>query len=152
MALPAMDWRRYRALPPARRRLLREALASLFLARAALAFVPFRRLAAGLGEMDTDSVAEIPEAEGQVAADIAWAIQATASRVPWDSRCLAQAMAGYRMLWKRGIPSTVYFGVKKDPQAPFSAHAWLRCGAFIVTGEAGHADYRVLCRFSRPIP
>lgn len=151
MALPAMDWRRYWALPPARRRLLTEAFASLFLARAALAFVPFRRLAAWLGELDLEGASEIPEAHGQ-AADIAWAIQAMASRVPWDSRCLAQALAGYRMLGKRGISATVYFGVKKDPRAPFSAHAWLRCGSCIVTGEGGHSDYRVLCRFSRTPP
>lgn len=144
-----MDWRRYRALSPVKRRLLREALANLFMARAALACVPFRRMAAWMGAMDAESASEIPDGQMQIAADISWAVQAMASRVPWDSRCLAQAMAAYRMLLKRGIPSTVYFGVKKDPQVPISAHAWLRCGPCIATGEAGHLDYRVLCKFSR---
>ncbi len=152
MVLPSMDWRRYRSLPPAKRRLLKEALIHLFMARATLACVPFRRMAAWMGVMGAESKTEIPEGQAQVVQDISWAVQAMASRVPWDSRCLAQAIAGYRMLLKRGIPSTVYFGVKKDPRAAFSAHAWLRCGASIATGEAGHADYRVLCQFSRDTP
>lgn len=149
MALPAMDWNRYWALPPAKRRLLMEALVHLFMARAALACVPFKRLAAWMGDTGAESAAEIPDEQLQAVEDISWAVQAMANRVPWDSRCLAQAIAGYRMLLKRGIPSTVYFGVKKDPDKSFNAHAWLRCGARIVTGEAGYAEYQVLCQFSR---
>lgn len=144
-----MDWRRYRALPPEKRLLLKEALVNLFVARAALACVPFRRLSAWMGEIGIESASEIPDGQLQVARDTSWAIQAVANRVPWDTRCLAQAIAGYRMLLKRGIPSTVYFGVRKDPQQAFSAHAWLRCGSCIVTGEVGHTDFRVLCQFSR---
>jgi hypothetical protein len=108
-----------------------------------------------MGVLGAESPAEIPDTQMEVVEEISWAIQAMASRVPWDSRCLAQAIAGYRMLLKLGIASTVYFGVKKDPdQDPamaFNAHAWLRCGSCIVTGEAGHADYRILCQFSRGV-
>jgi len=150
MMKPSMDWRRYQTLPLPKRRLLKEALVNLFLARAVLACIPFRRMATWMGTMGSESAVEIPDGQTPVVEDISWAVQAMASRVPWDSRCLAQAIAGYRMLQKRGIPSTVYFGVKKDPHTEFIAHAWLRCGSCIVTGEAGHADYRVLCQFSRP--
>jgi len=151
MMKPSMDWRRYRTLPPPKRRLLKEALVNLFLARAVLACIPFRRMATWMGTMGSESAAEIPDGQTLVVEDISWAVQAMASRVPWDSRCLAQAIAGYRMLLKRGIPSTVYFGVKKDAQVVFGAHAWLRCGPCIITGEAGHTDYHVLCQFSRTV-
>ena len=36
MAIRSMDWRRYRALPPEKRRLLKEALVQLFMGRAAI--------------------------------------------------------------------------------------------------------------------
>jgi hypothetical protein len=148
MAPSSQDWRRYRALPPAKRQLLREALLRLLLARAALALVPFRRLAAWLGEPGAESGPDVSEEQRPVVEDVAWAVQAMARRVPWDSRCLAQAFAAYRMLRRRGIAATVYFGVRKDPAVPFKAHAWLRCGPRIVTGEAGHEAYRVLGQFS----
>lgn len=149
MARLSMDWHRYRALPPAKRWSLKKALAQLLAARATLACIPFPRIAAWMGVLGTESPVEISECQMEAVKEISWAIQAMADRVPWDSRCLAQAIAGYRMLLKLGIPSTVYFGVKKDPGKAFNAHAWLRCGSCIVTGEAGHRDYRVLCQFSR---
>lgn len=142
-------WRRYRAEPVARRRLLWEALIALWRARLALAFIPFKRLAARLGTLGGESVDQISPAEELAAQDIGWAVGTMAPRVPWDSRCLAQAIAAYRMLEKRGLDATVYFGVKQSSEQPFSAHAWLRCGACFVTGGAGHLDYKVLTQFSR---
>lgn len=150
MALFLQDWRRYRVLPAPRRRLLREALRHLLGARLALAFVPFRRLAAGLGVLGAESAPEVPAEQQPAVEEVAWAVQAVARRVPWDSRCLAQALAGFRMLRARGIAATVYFGVRRDPAAPFNAHAWLRCGGRVVTGEAGHQAYRVICQFAGP--
>ncbi len=151
MPLLSMDWRRYRALPPAKRRLLNEALAHLFMGQVILVCVPFRRMATWLGAIGIESTTQIPDGQLRMVEDISWAVQAMAGRVPWDSQCLAQAVAGYRMLMKRGIPSTLYFGVKKDPQAAFSAHAWLRCGSCIVTGAVGHSNYRIICQFSRTV-
>jgi len=150
MAMSLQDWRRYRLLPAPRRRLLREALLHLLRARIALALVPFRRLAAGLGALGTESGSEVPAGQEPAVEDVAWAVQAVAGRVPWDSRCLAQALAGFRMLRARGLAATVYFGVRRDAAAPFDAHAWLRCGARVVTGEAGHEAYRVICQFASP--
>jgi Transglutaminase-like superfamily len=145
------DWHRYRTLPVPSRRLIRESLLALFMARLALACVPFRCLAGWLGTVGAESGGELSPAQEQAARDISWAVGALARRVPWDSRCLAQAIAAYRMLLKRGIEATVYFGVKPDPRRPFDAHAWLRCGPCLVTGGEGHSDYRVLAQFSRKV-
>jgi hypothetical protein len=146
------DWCRYRALGPDRRARLREALAALFLARAALLCLPFRRIAAGLGAMGAESPLELPEQHHAAVEEVSWAVQAVAHRVPWDSRCLAQALAAYRLLKRRGIAATVYFGVKRDPAVPFSAHAWVRCGGRIVTGASGVEAYTVLMQFARERP
>lgn len=143
---------RYRALPPASRRLLREALLQLLAARLLMALVPFRRLAARLGEPEAESPADVPEAQRAEAEAVGWAVRALARRVPWDGRCLAQALAGARMLRRRGLPATLYFGVRKDPGTAFDAHAWLRCGPCLVTGGEGHEAYQVLARFARGGP
>ncbi len=140
-------WRRYRALPGPRRRFVREALVQLLWARIALACVPFRHLAAWMGAPGTESPRDLHPEQEQTVEAVSWALRAAALRVPWDCRCLAQAIAGHRMLRRHGLRSTVYFGVRKDPDSPFDAHAWLRCGSWLVTGGEGHQKYRVLCRF-----
>jgi len=146
------DWRRYRALEPGRRALLREALAALLQARLALACLPFRRIAAWLGTLGAESAPALPAQHHTAVEEVSWAVQAMAHRVPWDSRCLAQALAAYRLLRRRGLAATVYFGVKREPNTPISAHAWVRCGTRIVTGAAGHESYSVLTKFSREHP
>ena len=47
----------------------------------------------------------------------------TAKTVPWTSKCLDQALAARIMLARRGIATTVYFGVKNDEQGRLVAHA-----------------------------
>jgi hypothetical protein len=54
------------------------------------------------------------------------------------------------MLKRRNIPATVYLGVMKDESRPekLAAHAWVRCGEFILTGAKGHQQYTVVSKFS----
>lgn len=74
--------------------------------------------------------------------DTAWAVHAACSRVKWDSKCLDQALTAKKMLNKRGLPCTLYMGLKMDEKNEMSAHAWLRCGDRFVTGGNG-AEYAV---------
>ena len=62
------------------------------------------------------------------------AIPRAASRVPWRSDCLVQALAAERWLAKMGVPTVLYIGARKDEQSQFLAHAWLKSGDTIVTG------------------
>lgn len=140
------------ALPWAARGLLLEALLALMAARLAMALLPFRRIAAWLGSTEAESAAEVPEAVVAHATQVGWAVRAIAPWVPWDSRCLAQALAGTWMLRRRGIETTLYLGVRKESGKDFSAHAWLRCGSRIVTGAAGHKSFEVIARFSNAQP
>jgi hypothetical protein len=48
------------------------------------------------------------------------------------------------MLRRRGIRSTLYLGVARDP---ITAHAWLRVGALNVTGGQDVARYAVVASF-----
>lgn len=146
------EWHRYRAEPANRRRLLWEALFALSSARLALALLRFKWVATRLGTLGGESQTQASPAEEKAAQDIGWAVGVLAPRVPWDSRCLAQAIAAYRMLQRRGIDATVYFGVKRSHEEAFTAHAWLRCGSCFVTGGPGHLEYRVLTQFSHTAP
>jgi Transglutaminase-like superfamily len=120
-----------------------EALAYLALARLAVVLLPFRLIAPRLGvrRAETPPAAGLPPASRGVA----WAVAAAARRTPWRSECLEQAIAAKAMLRRRGIQSTLYLGVARDPVA---AHAWLRVGELNVTGGQDVARYAVVASFA----
>jgi len=132
------DLRRYGQVSPAQRRLLWEAFAALAIARIALALVPFSRIAAWLGTSGAESPATVTPEQAKTAEAVGWAVTAVARRVPWDGRCFAQALDG-----------TVSFGVCEGESAGFEAHAWLRVGARVVTGGAGHERFKAFTTFAR---
>lgn len=79
---------------------------------------------------------------------VAWAIRAVSRRTPWQSNCLAQAVAGQLMLRRRRIAGTLYIGVMKNGADALAAHAWLRSHEIIVTGGGQLDRYRVIACFS----
>jgi len=140
---------RYHRLPKSRRLLLWEALSALALARFAMVFLPFKRIAAWLGTPGTESPWNATAEQVQVATEIGWAVSCLARRVPWDSRCLARALAATWMLRRRGLESTVCFGADRRESDEFVAHAWLRFGPCLVTGGIGHEQFKTLTSLTR---
>ena len=132
-------------------RLLVEAGTLLVLARLAVWFVPFRRLATHLGAEMTDSPAEIAEDQREEALSIGWAVRTLGRRLPGMGQCLVQAVAATRMLQRHCIPSTLYFGLAKKSHGGVKAHAWVRSGAQLVTGAEGHQDFRVVATFTQGV-
>lgn len=133
-----------------KRLLLAEAALLLALARVVIACVPFHRIAQWLGTEGSESTTATPAPCQAMAENISWSIETMARHVPWQSLCLAQALAASWMLARRGATSTTYFGVATpDQHTLFNAHAWLRCGSTIVTGAMNKGHYKVLTCFSR---
>jgi len=145
---------RFARLPFARKRLLGEALLTLALARAAMFCLPFRRIAAWLGTPGAVSPGAATDEELRIAEEIGWAVGVVARRVPWDGRCLAQALAATGMLRRRGLEGTVSFGAgwTEAAEPEFSAHAWLQVGSCIVTGGPGRERFKTLTSFARKRP
>jgi hypothetical protein len=143
------ELKRYARISPARKKLLWEALAALAIARLAMACLPFRRIAAWLGTPGAESPATATAGEMRTAQEIGWAVGALARRVPWDGRCLAQALAATCMLRRRGLEGTVSFGARRGESAGFDAHAWLRLGSCMVTGGPGHERFQTFTTFAR---
>jgi hypothetical protein len=131
--------------------LLVEAFCALAVARAFTLCLPFRRIARMIGDLGAESPQAMPLAQEEIAGRIGWAIAAMARYVPWDSRCLTQAIAGWRMLARRDIFGTVYLGVDGAPDSnkKLVFHAWLRCGSRFVTGGNGRLHFTVLASFSQ---
>ena len=127
-----------------------EAYLALGRARLQLAFRPFQEVAKHLGQVGLESPTAIPLKHEQLAELIGQAVETAARHTPWKSLCLAQALAAWQMLRRHGISGTVYFGVAPNPDKPFDAHAWMRCGSRIVTGGHGHEHFRVLASFASP--
>lgn len=146
------DLKRAARLPGPRRRLLGEALIALLIARGAMAFLPFRRIAAWLGTPGAESPVMASADEIRMAQEVSWAVGVLARRVPWDGRCLAQALAAMGMLRRRGLEGTVSFGVCQGESAGFDAHAWLRLGSCVVTGGPDHQRFKVITTFARKQP
>jgi len=136
-------------LPPGRKRLLGEALLALALARLFMAFLPFHRIAAWLGAPGAETPLAAAAEQVRLAQQIGWAVGVWARRVPWDSRCLAQALAATAMLRRRGLEGTVSFGAGRIDGAEFSAHAWLRVGPCMITGGPGHERFKIFTTFAR---
>jgi hypothetical protein len=142
------NFKRFVQRSPLERRLLIEAFFALAWARLTLADQPFPRVAERLGRTGAESPASVSAQHEHLAAAIGQAIEAMARHTPWQSRCLAQALAAWQMLQRRGIAVTVYFGVAQHPAQPCDAHAWVRCGSQLVTGGAGHEQFRVISSFA----
>lgn len=127
-----------------------EAFAFLCAAKIVVLLVPFRRYAARLGRSEHETTPTISPADRRVAVKISWAVQAVARHVPFGFVCLPQALAAQRMLRRRRLPNTLYFGVAllAAKQDDMMAHAWIRTGDKIVTGEREAAAHVVVAKFA----
>jgi hypothetical protein len=124
-----------------RRGLIAEAALWLLVARLALVFVPFPRLARWLGAFVPPAdprvaavAAPTTPHQAQLAKEISWAVTRGAAHVPFKAVCLPQAMAARVMLKRRGVASAMHFGAAKGQVKALDAHAWLDAAGVKVTG------------------
>ena len=112
--------------------LLGEALPTLVWASLAIAFRPFRRVAAAASQPRQH--ARNPDA--RAARKIAWAVDAWARRVPWRAVCFQRGLAAHRMLRRRGYDSVLHYGVAQEDLKGLSAHVWVTlAGQPVIGGE-----------------
>ncbi|MBE3134263.1 MAG: lasso peptide biosynthesis B2 protein [Acidobacteria bacterium] len=140
-------WRRIRSFlsrPPGERRALVEALFLLGAGRVALLSAPFPVVARRYHLGSRDTAAEHRHDAASQAHFVARMIASASRHTPWRSTCLVQALAATRMLRRRHVASTLYFGAARDEAGAFRAHAWVRCEAHLVTGGREHERFEVV--------
>ncbi|MBX9797090.1 lasso peptide biosynthesis B2 protein [Sphingomonas sp.] len=129
------------SLGPARLALLAEAALALAWARLTILLTPSMAPASRWGVLVP---ADDPGAgSGLIASDahrlatarqIGWAVATAARLVPFRAVCLPQALAARAMLARRGTPSVLHFGARRDDARAMVAHAWLDAAGARVTG------------------
>lgn len=138
--------RRFRQRSTLEKALFIEAVVCLGVARLAIRFLPFCRIAPFLGR----AMLETPNKSSPIVApglQVSWAVRTAGRYTPWESKCLAQAVAAKMMLKRRRLPSTLYLGLSKDGEKGLRAHAWLRCGDRILTGGPIHRHFTQIAAF-----
>lgn len=71
---------------------------------------------------------------------VAWSVTAAARLIP-GATCLTQALAGQRILARKGYASTVRLSLPAGRDSDFRPHAWLLAGNVIALGGTA-TDYR----------
>ncbi len=109
--------------------------------------IPFKRYAALLGTPGEETPRDEPgDSRRKQLEQIAAAICRCSKTVPWKSRCFVEAITTVLMLRRRKIKGTIYLGLAKD-NGTMKAHAWLRCGNMILTGQKGMEEFTVVSSF-----
>ena len=128
-----------------------EALAYLLVFRIGLRLLPFRQILRSIssqqpqGEHDVTSPS--PEAI-ETALRVRWAVESVSRNSPARFVCFPQALAAYAMLRRRGIPTTIVYGVGHSHLGQLIAHTWLTLGDRIVVGREGSEAFQPIERWS----
>ena len=138
---------RFRELDWRERRLLVRAALSLTLAGVLLHALPFERLTQWLGLWPAETPLAANDADEALAAQIGWAIGVAASRSPLEVRCLVRALAATLIGRRYRLQTTLYLGVARSEDGELKAHAWSRCGSYVMTGRTREQQFAVIARF-----
>lgn len=133
---PFSPLRAFLGLPRFERCLLLPAWLLLGMARAAVLCLGFRRLASCLGSAIA-APAPLPPLDARAqrrALQIGRTLRLAARRTPWQSNCLARALAAHGLLRLFRVPHMVCLGVARSESAQLQAHAWVVAGERSVCG------------------
>ena len=112
---------------------------------------PFSEVTPLLGEQMKETSFSRDETNRKLLAQVSQAVNIMSKYTFWESQCLVKAIAAMKMLERRQIDSTIYFGTAKDENGKMIAHAWLRSGPFYITGAEGMERFVVVNKFAKMV-
>lgn len=113
----------------------------------AVKVVPFRAIVRAL-DLAPGSAPAAGPGDLETARAVAAAVSTAARHAPIPAVCLPQALAARVMLARRGIPSTLCLGVRRDDRGALLAHAWVEVGGTTVLGDVPEGTYRRVASFA----
>lgn len=122
-----------------------EIVIGLAFARALIKLVPFRWWRRTLGPIDGSAIAgELPltPREEKMASDVGRMIRRLAGKQKFEAVCFPQAITGKWVLKRRGIPSQIVLGSRRDEDTGLALHAWLKVGDMVITGQNEYETYQ----------
>lgn len=111
--------------------------------------VPFSKVAPSLGVRMAETDFSINFDHKASIKHIARAVHIMSRYTWWESMCLVKAIAGMKMLERRGIESTLYLGTARDEAGNMIAHAWLRSGPYYISGAEEMNKFAVVATFGK---
>lgn len=138
---------RYLKSPISEQLLILETFVSISIARLLIIIFPFQKLAKRLGQHKAESPQELVLIQQSKSLEIGKMIRKVSAYTPFRSLCFEQALACKMMLNRRKISSTIYFGLAKEKSTQLKAHAWLRSGQHILTGNKGKENFKIVSYF-----
>lgn len=125
---------------------LNEALILSVIIKLIILIFPFRLYAEKLESQKMPLQAYSPDQKKHLIFKISQAIVRVRRITPWKNQCLTEAITAKWMLRRRNVSSTLFFGVSKDNNV-LTAHAWLKCDEFFVTGRKGMHKFTTVRTF-----
>jgi hypothetical protein len=122
-----------------------EAWCLLHLAKLVILFMPFKKIASWMGNLQVESTHDLLSTRTPTI--IEHAIRRASRYTFHSSKCYDQALSAKALLWRMGLPATIYFGLAKESENQLMAHAWVRCGESIISGKAGMERFTVVACF-----
>jgi Transglutaminase-like superfamily len=109
------------------KKFLCEATVLLFASNASVKVIPFRHIDSFLRTRWNDGIQADIDHEQEIRL-INQSISRAANVLPWKSLCLSRSIAQFIMLRRRGIPATLFLGVRFSGHFSLDAHAWVDTG------------------------
>ncbi|MEK0315285.1 lasso peptide biosynthesis B2 protein [Cohnella sp. 56] len=144
-------WKSFMRMSMEQKLLLVEAYLLLGWARL-LKLLPFSKVAPWLGAAMAETSHILSTEHEQTIRRVSKAIHKMSPYTWWESQCLVKAVAAMIMLHRRGVDSTLYLGTAKDEDGRLIAHAWLRSGAYYLTGANEMNKFIVVGKFAHTVP
>ena len=116
--------------------------------RFAMIYLPFKYLKNQMGIPKTESPSQVDDPAYVEAKRIRSIVLLACKYTPWESKCLVRALLVQHFLKRKKIATTIYLGVNKDGLNNMKAHAWIRCGEMIVTGQYEKDHFIQVATFS----
>jgi hypothetical protein len=113
--------------------------------------MPFLKISSSLGKQMYETSFSLDEPNRKMIRHVSNAINIMSRYTFWESMCLVKAIAAMKMLERRQIDSTMYFGTAKDESGKMIAHAWLRSGPIYLTGFEEMDQFTVVNSYAKYI-
>jgi hypothetical protein len=127
---------RFLRLDSRRRKLAVQSVVWLVVVRLGLRVMPYQKMYDRLERRAARQYSVTQD----ITEDVVWAVNGTAAWIP-GTRCLPKALVGRYLLRRSGCDSRVRFGVTKQSDGAFAAHAWLENGECVLIGGETMLDY-----------
>jgi hypothetical protein len=123
------------------RLLVLEAIAGLLPAAAAVRFRPFAQVVQSGGKVRGPRRTVEPRR-------LARMVEIARGKVPWRAECFESALCLRKMLRRRGIASTLHYGIGAEESGALNAHVWLSVGGEVLIGGENAAEFACVATFS----